>query len=124
MKNLEQEQMPALEPIEKDGFWYQKIKILNQNGLHARPSAKFYEKVLQPYGNKLDLSFQLSEGADYTPISSVFDLMSLGLERGAEFNIKVKFLGDASEFDDESIPPSQQIVHYIHDLFLNNLSLE
>lgn len=116
MNDIKSDQMPALNPQEADGYWLQEIMVVNKNGLHARPSAYFYEKILVPYGSEIDLAFVLSD-SDIREIKSVFDLMSLGLEAGTKFKVKIKYLGDASSFDDEK--PEQFILSKIHDMFLN-----
>lgn len=121
MEDLEQNEMPALLPEKKGEYWFQDIVVLNKHGMHARPSAKFFEQVLQPYGNDLDLSFHIHgkhEEGSFMQIASVFDLMSLGLEMGTRVTLKVKFLGDGSEFDDEN--PEESILKNIHSLFLND----
>lgn len=109
--------MPTLDPIEVDGYWFQDIKVVNKNGLHARPSAYFYEKILMPYGDEIDMHFVLSE-SDIREIKSVFDLMSLGFEMGTEFKVKLKFKGDASDFESNKAP-EEIILSKIHDMFLN-----
>jgi phosphotransferase system HPr (HPr) family protein len=117
MKDITPEQMPTLDPQKVDEYWTQDVLVMNKNGLHARPSAHFYEKILMPYGNEIDLSFILNVD-DTREIKSVFDLMSLGLESGTRFTIKIKYTGDASDFDDD-VTPEKFILSKIHNMFLN-----
>lgn len=85
-------EMPAYNPSQVDGFWNQDIIVLNKHGLHARPSAKIFEKILMPHGDQLELHFSFEDG-NCIQIRSVFDLMSLGLEQGTHLTAKVKYHG-------------------------------
>ncbi len=120
MKDITPEEMPALDPQKVDEYWTQDVLVVNKNGLHARPSAHFYEKILMPYGSEIDLSFILNDG-DTREIKSVFDLMSLGLEAGTKFTLKIKYLGEASDFSDGEVP-EKFILSKIHYMFLNTFT--
>ncbi|MBF0197325.1 MAG: HPr family phosphocarrier protein [Planctomycetes bacterium] len=120
MKHLLKEEMPELNPTEKDGFWYQDLMVLNKHGLHARPSAQIYEKILMPYGDDLEMNFHI-EGRGEISIKSVFDLMSLGLEAGTKLTVQLRYHGDGSLFDDAQAPAAA-ILKDIYDLFLNSFS--
>ena len=120
MKDLTQDNMPPLRPVQREGYWYQDIKILNKHGLHARPSAKFFEQVLQPHGEKLDLAFHVhgrNAENEYMPIRSVFDLMSLGLEMGTLMTVRLKYKAQSGPANGPT--QEEQIAGTIHHLFLN-----
>jgi len=114
MKDLELMEMPPFIPVQDGDYWCQKIIVLNKHGLHARPSAKIFEKVLMPHGGKLELYFVLDEQGQ-VPIKSVFDLMSLGLEQGTPVNLKLKFKGET----DGNSEKSAQLLSEIRNLFLS-----
>lgn len=114
MKDLDTMEMPAFQPQYSDGYCAQKLIILNKHGLHARPSAKIFEKILMPHGENLELHFDIA-GRDSLQIQSVFDLMSLGLEQGAHLEVRIKYHGN-----DSDIPKIESdITAQLHELFLS-----
>jgi|SaaInlStandDraft_1057018.scaffolds.fasta_scaffold86943_2 phosphotransferase system HPr (HPr) family protein len=114
MRDLELMEMPPFNPLQDGDYWCQEIVVLNKHGLHARPSAKIFEKVLMPLGEELELHFVVDEHGQ-VPIKSVFDLMSLGLEQGTKVNLKLKVLGETENNPERSA----EILSEIRELFLS-----
>jgi phosphotransferase system HPr (HPr) family protein len=114
MKDLDAMQMPTLSPQEFGGYWVQDIVVLNKHGLHARPSAKIFEKILMPYSDKLELHFDV-ENRESIHIRSVFDLMSLGLEQNTKLRVRIKFHGPS----EDGATPERKILNNIYELFLS-----
>jgi len=114
MKDISISEMPPYAPTEQDGYWHQKLQILNKHGLHARPSARIFEKILQPYGRGLELHFDI-EGGDSIPICSIFDLMSLGLEQGTQLTARIKY---KDELQNSEEIQEHKIAKELHDLFI------
>lgn len=107
-------EMPALQPQHDNGYCKQSLTILNKHGLHARPSAKIFEKILMPHGENLELHFDFEDRASIQ-IQSVFDLMSLGLEQGTQLTARLKYHGAS----DNSAQTEIEIASLIHELFLS-----
>jgi phosphotransferase system HPr (HPr) family protein len=114
MKDLNTMDMPALQPIAENGYCVQELTILNKHGLHARPSAKIFEKILMPYGDQLELHFDIQNG-DSFQIQSVFDLMSLGLEQGTQLKARIKINGSG----EDARQTEKNIAEELHSLFLS-----
>ena len=114
MKDLDVMQMPALCPQEIGGYWVQTIVVLNKHGLHARPSAKIFEKILMPYGDKLELHFDVHD-RESIHIRSVFDLMSLGLEQGTSLTVRLK----CHRNSEREMPEERKVLENIYELFLS-----
>lgn len=114
MKDISISEMPAYNPVEDSGFWKQDLQILNKHGLHARPSARIFEKILQPYGGSLELHFDIHDG-DTIEIKSIFDLMSLGLEQGTNLTARIKVHDDDSNGDE---PAELKVAKELHTLFI------
>lgn len=89
----------SFEPRLSDGYCYLDVKLLNDHGLHARPSTMFFEKIMKPYHKKLKLAFMIHNrnGQGYIPIGSVFDLMGLGLECGTVLTVRISYQDEALE---------------------------
>ena len=116
MQDLPATEMPPFQPILKDGCLYQEVRVLNRHGLHARPSAMFFERILRPNGDALDLAFNVHgrNGAEeFVEIRSVFDLMALGIESGTMITVRVMFQNSG-----ERIGAGEAIARSIYDLFL------
>lgn len=114
MTDLSIDSMPPFAPQQRDGALLQSVVVLNRHGLHARPSAKFFEKVLMPHSDQADVFFRIGKDAsEDVPIVSVFDLMGLGLEAGTFVTVKLVSTGDESPENLESI------MQEIHTLFSN-----
>ena len=107
-------EMPAFQPQYTNGYCAQELTILNKHGLHARPSAKIFEKILMPHGEELELHFDIS-GRDSLQIQSVFDLMSLGLEQGTQFQVRIKYHGT----DGDNRQTESEIAAQLHELFIS-----
>jgi phosphotransferase system HPr (HPr) family protein len=114
MKDLNTMEMPTFNPSHIDGYWQQDIVVLNKHGLHARPSAKIFEKILMPYGESLELHFTFQDGNSIL-IRSVFDLMSLGLEQGTCLTAKLKYHGEGDNGETSEV----KIAEELHSLFLS-----
>ena len=114
MKDISISEMPPYGPTENEGYWAQDLQILNKHGLHARPSARIFEKILQPYGGGLELHFDI-HGGESVAINSIFDLMSLGLEQGTGLTARIKYT-DESEVEGEIV--EHKIAKDLHDLFI------
>jgi phosphotransferase system HPr (HPr) family protein len=114
MKDLDTMEMPALQPQYSNGYCEQELTILNKHGLHARPSAKIFEKILMPHGEQLELHFDIS-GRDSFQIQSVFDLMSLGLEQGTQLKARIKVHGSSGDHRQTE----SDIATQLHELFLS-----
>ena len=106
-------EMPAFNPSQVDGYWLQDIIVLNKHGLHARPSAKIFEKILMPHGDQLELHFSFEDN-NCLQIRSVFDLMSLGLEQGTRLTAKIRYHGAR----DNEETPEVNIAKELHALFI------
>ena len=116
MQDLPATEMPPYQPVVKDGCLYQDVKVLNRHGLHARPSAMFFERIIRPNGDALDLSFNIhgrNGAAEFVDIRSVFDLMALGLESGTMLTVRVVFRSS-----DGQQGAGEEIARSIYDLFL------
>jgi phosphotransferase system HPr (HPr) family protein len=114
MRDLELMEMPPFNPVQDGDYWCQEIMVLNKHGLHARPSAKIFEKVLMPLGEELELHFVIDEQGQ-VPIKSVFDLMSLGLEQGTIVNLKLRLNDETEKNPDRSV----SLLSEIRELFLS-----
>ena len=114
MKDISISEMPPFGPIQEDGYWRQHLQILNKHGLHARPSARIFEKILQPYSSGLELHFDFEDGQTIE-IKSIFDLMSLGLEQGTLLAARIKY-HEAKKIDGEIA--EHKIAKELHDLFI------
>ena len=107
-------EMPPLSPTKDGEYWVQDVVVLNKHGLHARPSAKIFEKILMPHGEDLELHFSIN-GGECLQIRSVFDLMSLGLEQGSQIGLKLRYHGQT----DDPSEMEQRLLTDIRDLFLS-----
>ena len=114
MKDLDLAQMPVLSPQENGGYWKQDIIVLNKHGLHARPSAKIFEKILMPHGDRLELHFDIHD-RETIHLRSVFDLMSLGLEQGTKFTARMK----CHRSSDREMPEEGKLLQQLYELFLS-----
>jgi phosphotransferase system HPr (HPr) family protein len=114
MKDFNVSEMPPFEPIEDGEYWRQRLQILNKHGLHARPSARIFEKILQPHGAALELHFDIDDG-DTIAIKSIFDLMSLGLEQGTQLTARIKY-HNSEELEGQKA--EHKIAKDLHDLFI------
>ena len=114
MKDLDVTQMPTLSPQENGGYWSQTIVVLNKHGLHARPSAKIFEKILMPYGSRLELHFDI-HNRESIHLRSVFDLMSLGLEQGTTLTARLK----CHRSNEHEMPEEGKILQQLYELFLS-----
>jgi phosphotransferase system HPr (HPr) family protein len=115
MRNLDQNQMPAFNPVFEAGYCVQSVKVLNRHGLHARPSAMLYEKTIKAHGDGLELYFQLpSRNGDDVRIESVFDLMALGLDCETEVKLRLAFSQNGALDEEKSLT----LTRSLYDLFL------
>ena len=63
----------------------EKLMILNNTGLHARPAAQFVEKA-SSYKSDIYIEYKGEE----VNAKSILGLMSLGLNQGSTFTLRVK----------------------------------
>lgn len=61
------------------------VKILNEQGLHARPASIFVKTA-----NKFKSSITIIHGADVANAKSIINIMSLGLSKNEEIKIIVE----------------------------------
>ncbi len=85
--------------------------MLNAHGLHARPSALFFEKILRPNEGKITVFFDIEKSESEMQIVSVFDLMSLGLECGTVLDVRIEH--------NETVEQAQSVAREVYDLFKN-----
>lgn len=90
--------------------------MLNKHGLHARPTAMFFEKIVMPHGKALDLIFSV-DGRGEFPIKGVFDLMALGLEKGTKILIKIAYDRNSDLSSFSSSEPEMELAERAYGLF-------
>ncbi|MBK5243068.1 HPr family phosphocarrier protein [Clostridium sp.] len=66
------------------------VKILNEQGLHARPASVFVKTA-----NKFKSTISILHGDDVANAKSIINIMSLGLSKGEEIKIVAKGVDEA-----------------------------